>query len=92
MKLLFTEDELKNIDSAIPLEWSNKMRELGVNPWWYVWSYNENRIGGAPVDMAAKFLERFNEMPYLLANAELDRNEVQALYSAISLVHEALGI
>ena len=92
MKLIFTEDELKNVDSAIPQPWADKMREMGVQPRYFAWSYNENRIGGAPVDLAAAFLERFNEMPHLLDKAEYDRNEIGALYSAIHLVNEALGI
>ena len=92
MKLLFTEEELKNIDSAYPQPWADKMREMGVDPRYFVWSYNESRISGAPVDLAKMFLERFNRLPHLLQTADADRNEIGALYSAISLVNDALGV
>ena len=92
MKLVFTEEELKHVDSAIPLPWADKMRDLGIQPKYICWSYNESKIFGEPVDLAAKFLERFTRQPHLLVNAEQDRNEVSALFSAISLVNGALGL
>lgn len=92
MKLLFTKEELRNIDTAYPQPWADKMREMGVDPRYFVWSYNEHRISGAPVDLAKMFLERFNKLPHLLETADQDRNEIGALYSAISLVNDAMGL
>jgi hypothetical protein len=65
MKLLFTEKERNNIDTAIPHEWSVKVRELGINPWNFVWSYNENRIGGEVVHLGDEYLKKMQNDGHL---------------------------
>ena len=89
MAMLFTEEQIINIDTAYPLAWADKMRELGVNPKNFVWSYNENRISGAPVDLAALFLERYSGLPTVEIQ---DPNHVGAIISAQSLVNRALNL
>lgn len=39
----------KNVDSARPQPWSDKMRnEMQVSPMWYVWSYQQVGVWGKP--------------------------------------------
>ena len=39
----------RNVDSAKPQEWCDKMRnEMRVNPWMYVWSYKDSGMSGKP--------------------------------------------
>jgi len=42
-------------DTAIPLEWANKVRELGIDPTWYVWNYGINKFG-APLNLAELYI------------------------------------
>jgi hypothetical protein len=47
------------VDSARPQEWSDKCRnEMGFNPAYFVWSYQENSSWGKPVNLAAAVLEK----------------------------------
>lgn len=92
MKLVFTEEELRNVDSAIPLEWADRMREMGLQPKYICWSYNVNRIFGAPIDLAAAFLEKLTRKPEVLVPKNMEKNEVGALFSAINQVNHALGL
>ncbi len=37
---------VNKIDFALPLDWVNKVKELGINPVGkFVWSYNESLMG-----------------------------------------------
>lgn len=92
MKLVFTEKELNgNIDTAIPQPWADKMREMGVQPFWYVWSYLENRISGAPVNLAEKFLEKYNALPKQIIEADITHDYMVAMGSAFDLITEAFN-
>ncbi len=51
-------DCYKNVDSAIPKAWADKMREHGVNPVWYVWSYQDNHAFGEPVHLLEKLYDK----------------------------------
>jgi len=89
MKLVFTKEELNSIDTAYPQPWADKMREMGVQPRMFVWSYLEHRISGAPVNLAEKFFEKYTGLP----EVELqDPDHVGALISAQSLINDALGV
>ena len=70
MKLVFTEEELKKIDMAVPLAWTEKMRDLSVeNLFYYVWDYNKD-ILGEPLNLAEKFFAKFDTLPHLLSKAD----------------------
>jgi hypothetical protein len=43
------------VDLAIPQIWADKMRELGVNPEFFVWSYKEDRIFGKPLNLLEQY-------------------------------------
>lgn len=45
------------IDSAVPLDWSIKAREIGVDPSMYVWDYRTNSIHGQPLCLYPFYLE-----------------------------------
>lgn len=48
------------VDSARPQAWSEKCRnEMGFEPKYFVWSYQNNSVGGQPVNLAEKALEKF---------------------------------
>jgi hypothetical protein len=40
------------IDYAIPAEWSKEVRELGINPEWYVVNYTEEHRQGKLINLA----------------------------------------
>lgn len=46
-----------SIDTAIPLEWANRMREQGINPAWFAWSYEKVSAWGEPMHL----LEAYNQ-------------------------------
>lgn len=52
MKLLYTQEELRHIDSALPMHYWKKL-----NTYWYVMNYNHNRMG-ALEDMRVVALQR----------------------------------
>ena len=43
-------------DTAIPLDWANQARELGIDTTWYVWNYGINKFG-APVNLAELYMK-----------------------------------
>ena len=43
-------------DTAIPLGWANKVRELGIDTTWYVWNYGVDKFG-APVNLAELYMK-----------------------------------
>ena len=89
MKLVFTEDELRNVDSAIPQPWADSMRDHGIQPFYYVWNYNEPTRMGAPVNLCERFYEKFGKV----ADVEMvDVDRLGALHSAQSLIIEALKL
>ena len=61
--LMVFADLYKSVDSARPQSWSDKCRnELGFNPEYFVWSYQENTVFGKPVNLAAAVLEKLAEV------------------------------
>jgi hypothetical protein len=90
-ELVFTKDQLRNIDFAIPMEWADKMRDMGVQPFWYVWSYNEHRISGAPVNLAEKFMEKYAAIPDTILKADVSFEYMKAMGSAMDLITEAFN-
>lgn len=47
------------VDPARPQGWDDKCRnEMGISPDYYVWSYQQNTLGGQPVNIAEAFLNR----------------------------------
>ena len=50
----------RNVDSAIPLMWSTKVRDLGIEPTWYAVSYLEEDGGtyGQPIHLVEKFFDK----------------------------------
>ena len=57
---------LESVDFARPQLWSDAMRELGVNPIGFVWSYQEKRISGAPMNLHNRLLEEIRK--FLMTN------------------------
>ena len=48
------------VDSARPQGWSDKCRnEMGFEPKYFVWSYQNNSVGGEPVNLYVAALEKF---------------------------------
>lgn len=90
MKLVLTKDELRNVDSAIPLDWANAMRDRGIQPFYYVWNYNENRIHGEPLNLCERFFTKYVKLPETIMGAELDKEKIGAMIATLSLVKEAL--
>src|SRR5262245_21909165 len=68
---------LQTFDIAFPQEWGNKVRELGMDPSYTVFCYDEPTPYGGPRDLAKMLLERiqkdmpeFGEKIYLLETAK----------------------
>ena len=51
-------DTYNGVDSAIPQPWAGKMRDYGINPTWYAWSYQENHVFGEPVHLLEKLYDK----------------------------------
>lgn len=47
--------DLSNIDFGIPKTWSDKIRELGIDPAPFVWSYKEDKLIGKPVNLYQEY-------------------------------------
>lgn len=91
-QLVLTEEELKNIDYALPQDWVNELMENRIDPRpYFVWDYNENKYG-QPLNLAERFVEKFNNLPKAIGNANLDKERIGAMYATLSLVNEALNL
>ena len=44
------------VDTAVPQDWFNEVEELRINPREFVWSYQNNKLGGEPVHVWSKFI------------------------------------
>lgn len=82
-KLVLTEQELKNIDFALPLNFVEDCENLlaiDVRAY-YVWSYIDTPIGGRPLNLAERYYEKFKGSEILLDSAKcfmadaIDRGE-----------------
>ena len=51
------DNDISSVDFAIPKQWEDQMRELRVNPSYYVWSYKDNSHG-EPINLAEKLFEK----------------------------------
>lgn len=52
----------KNVDSARPQPWSDKMRdEMQVSPMWYVWSYQQVGVWGKPENLLEALIKKISE-------------------------------
>lgn len=54
IQIVFGENA-KHVDVAVNSIWAEKVRELGVNPEFFVWSYIDNNINGKPVNLLEKY-------------------------------------
>ena len=45
------------IDSAVPLDWSVKVRQEGIDTFWYAWDYRVNKIHGEPLSLLPIYIE-----------------------------------
>jgi hypothetical protein len=45
IKLAYSEDELRNIDTALPMETIRQINDLGLNGFFFVMNYNDNVFG-----------------------------------------------
>lgn len=50
--------DLNSVDFAKPIDWCNSVRELGVNSLGFVWSYQESKIFGKPLNLNSLILEK----------------------------------
>lgn len=46
------------VDTALPQTWFNKVNELGINPAFFVWSYQENKVFGSPVNLLEEYAKQ----------------------------------
>ncbi len=44
-----------HVDLAIPQVWVDKIRDLGVDPRFFVWSYRENKNFGEPLNLLEQY-------------------------------------
>jgi hypothetical protein len=58
VEFVLTSEEMANIDFAIPLEFGKKCDELGIEKYWFVWNYNNNSIGGEPLNLLEQFAKK----------------------------------
>ncbi|MFW5887118.1 MAG: hypothetical protein ACOCUL_05110 [Bacteroidota bacterium] len=70
MQEAFTKEELKNIDVAIPLAFQKRLEEMNIPRFFYVWDYNNDKIGGEPVHLLEKIDEKnkSSELPEVKAS------------------------
>ncbi|UJP64031.1 hypothetical protein [Mongoliitalea daihaiensis] len=47
--------ELKNVDCARPIGWDKEVRELGIDPFWFVFDYSSG--SGKPVNILENYVE-----------------------------------
>ena len=57
-------DNVNNIDTAIPQEVADKLRDSAnpSNTFWYVQDYNDNRIFGQTVNLKEKFFDKLAQI------------------------------
>ena len=91
-KMVLTEEELKQIDYALPQPYVDHCNVLDMpDPRPYqVWMYTDS-IGGEPINLAERFVEKFSKLPHIIGNADVDKEAVGAMYVALNHVNEMLG-
>ena len=93
VELLLTKEDQNKIDYAYPQQWADKMRELGVQPEWFVWSYINDAFSGAPLNLAEMFCSKYGELPDMTIEESNEKAAyVGAIYSAQQLIHKAMGL
>jgi hypothetical protein len=70
-KLVLTEEEIKHIDYALPQNFLTDAENLLGLDYdevlsAYVWSYNENMVMGAPLNLINKFFQKYILAPELI--------------------------
>jgi len=50
------------VDTAFPASFGNSIRELGFQPHYFVWNYNESNIFGAPYNVAVAVLNKLSKL------------------------------
>jgi hypothetical protein len=62
---IFGEEAIGRVDTAIPLSWSERVRELGIDTNWFVWSYvgKNARIHGEPINLLEAYFKKFGKTP-----------------------------
>ena len=71
-KLVLTEEEFNSSDMALPEMFVTDARNLlniDVRPY-YVWCYAHNKVAGEPINLAERFYQMYQRIPYLLKAAE----------------------
>jgi hypothetical protein len=61
MKFIYTEEQLRKVDSAIPKETADRIRDINgdiQSPFWYVQDYNENPIFGKTINLKEAFFNK----------------------------------
>lgn len=57
MHLVFN-GNTNGVDTAVPQTWFNKVQELGIDPAFFVWSYQENKVFGSPVNLLEEYAKQ----------------------------------
>lgn len=91
MDAVLTEEERKCVDTAYPQEWADKVRDLGLNPEHIVWCYAKSRIFGEPIDLAHRFLQKYQDLQNTAMDS-VDEGYVNAVISANDLIMKQLGV
>ena len=59
--LVYSEDELRHVDFAIPIESQHKVTNDGYsNSLWYVMDYNNNNYFGELTNLAEKLVQKYD--------------------------------
>jgi hypothetical protein len=91
MEAVLTEKELSCTDVAYPQPWADKVRQLGLNPEYIVWCYAEDRVFGKPIDLAHRFLQKYQKITDARFESD-DPDYVEAVISANNMIMKQLGI
>lgn len=57
----YIDPERRHIDVAVPVDWAMRMREEGIDPSYYAWSYEHDKINGRPVNLMEAELQMHKE-------------------------------
>lgn len=51
---------ISNIDCAMPVQWTDKAKELGIDPFWYAMDYRDNSLG-RPLNLLEIYVARLEQ-------------------------------
>ena len=86
LEILFTEDERRSIDTAVPVAWANNMRDHELRPYYFVMNYNNNSLGEL-VNLAELFMDKFVALRGKLSDGVEESGEI---FHAFCVIEEAL--